>query len=263
VHQLEEVDAAHVFRRFPPSRDVCIQSSRPPLCCNPLRRFGCARSQGKRDICCIPRSASFRRCLAILPRRTTLRCAPRTPMSSTASSALTLTMGHKRRPLMTLGSSRSIVSFGSSIISQMLAVTSIPRSILAISVSLPVRRNYHGGLLVHTPMFLPAVIFVEGYSTVILSSVPPPLSTPIGCLDLCSALQIATTTMPSTLPHWHRRCLNPLSLPPSRPGRHRLVPAVPPAVPPAVLALLQLSTYSRLLPSLWLRQSILDDADKM
>jgi hypothetical protein len=147
VHQLEEVDAAHVFRRFPPSRDVCIQSSRPPLCCNPLRRFGCARSQGNRDICCFPRSASFRRCLAssvdlvILPRRTTLRCAPRTPMSSTASSALTLTMGHKRRPLMTLGSSRSIVSFGSSIISQMLAVTSIPPSILAISVSLPVRRN--------------------------------------------------------------------------------------------------------------------------
>jgi hypothetical protein len=96
-------------------------------------------------------------------------------------------------------------------------------------------------------------------STVLLSSVPPPLSTPIGCLDLCSALQIATPTTASTLPDWYRRCLNPLSLPPSRPGRHRRVPAVP----PAVFALLQLSTYSRLLPSIWLRQSILDDADKM
>jgi hypothetical protein len=103
------------------------------------------------------------------------------------------------------------------------------------------------------------LIFVEGYSTVILSSVPSPLSTPIGCLDLCSALQIATPTTASTLPDWYRRCLNPLSLPPSRPGRHRRVPAVP----PAVFALLQLSTYSRLLPSIWLRQSIHDDADKM
>ena len=94
---------------------------------------------------------------------------------------------------------------------------------------------------VPTPMSLSAPIFVEGHFIVTLSSAPPPLSTPIRCLSQCSAfiaLQLAIPTQPSTPPRWHRRCLNPLmlmllmlmlnqlSLPPSRPGRHRLTPAV-------------------------------------
>jgi hypothetical protein len=100
-----------------------------------------------------------------------------------------------------------------------------------------------------------------GLPTVILSSTPPPPSTPIRCLNLFSALQLATPPPPSTLPRWRRRyrcCLQPLllllnamQLPPSRPGRRRLIPAVP----PAVLVLPQMSTYGRLLPPIWLRQS--------
>jgi hypothetical protein len=108
-------------------------------------------------------------------------------------------------------------------------------------------------------MLLPTPIIMEGYSTVILSSAPTPLSTMIGCLDLCSALQIATPTMPSTPPHWHRRCRKPLSLPLSRLGRHCLGPAVP----TPVLVLPQLSTCSRLLNRVGPHQSfILDDPDK-
>jgi hypothetical protein len=56
-----------------------------------------------------------------------------------------------------------------------------------------------------------APTFVEGYFTVIFSSVLSPLSTPIRCLSLCSAsiaLQLATLNPTSTLPHQYRRCLN-------------------------------------------------------
>jgi hypothetical protein len=73
---------------------------------------------------------------------------------------------------------------------------------------------------VATPVLLSAPI-VEGYSTMILSSSPPSLSTPIRCLSLCStciALQLATAIPPATLPHRYRflkpllLLLNPLSL---------------------------------------------------
>jgi hypothetical protein len=97
-------------------------------------------------------------------------------------------------------------------------------------------------------MLLSAPTFV---STVILSSAPPPLSTPTRCLRLCSefiALQQATSNLPR--PH---RCLNlvvlllyQLSLPPRRPGGHRLTPAVL----PAAHVLSQLSTHNRLLLSI-------------
>jgi hypothetical protein len=66
-------------------------------------------------------------CQGILPRSTTLRCVQRTPISSTASSALTLTTGP-----MTLGSSGPIVSFEVSIISMMLVITSTPILFLVI-----------------------------------------------------------------------------------------------------------------------------------
>jgi hypothetical protein len=80
-------------------------------------------------------------CQGILPRSTTLRCVQRTPISSTASSALTLTTGP-----MTLGSSGPIVSFEVSIISMMLVITSTPRSYFWLSYP----RQYDYGLLVHT-----------------------------------------------------------------------------------------------------------------
>jgi hypothetical protein len=97
-----------------------------------------------------------------------------------------------------------------------------------------------------------APTFGGDYSTVILSSAPPSLSTPIRCLSLCSAsnaLKLATQNPPSTLSLRPRRCLNPsllvlnpLSLPPSFPGRLRLVPDVP----PAARVLPELSTHHRL-----------------
>jgi hypothetical protein len=88
---------------------------------------------------------------------------------------------------------------------------------------------------VPTPMSLLAPIFAEGYFTVTLSSAPLLLSTPIRYQSQCFAsvaLQ-AIPIKPSTLPYQHLPCLNPslllldpLLLPPRRPGRHRLVPAV-------------------------------------
>jgi hypothetical protein len=72
-----------------------------------------------------------------------------------------------------------------------------------------------------TPMLLLVPTFLDDYFTVILSSTPPPSAR----LSLCYAsvaLKLATPTPISTLPHWLRRCLNPFSFPPSRPGRHDL-----------------------------------------
>jgi hypothetical protein len=105
-----------------------------------------------------------------------------------------------------------------------------------------------------------APTFVNDYFAVILSSAPPPLSTPIRCLSLGSAsvaLQLATPNPTSTLPHRPRRwlnplllLLNPLSLPTRRPGRHPLVPSVP----PVAHVFPWLSNHHRLLQSIRLLQ---------
>jgi hypothetical protein len=83
---------------------------------------------------------------------------------------------------------------------------------------------------------------------------PPPHSMPSRCLSMGTASimsQLATPNLTLTLPHRPRRCLNQLSLPPRRPGRHRLVPAVP----PAAYVFPSLSTLYHLQLSIRLRQS--------
>jgi hypothetical protein len=77
------------------------------------------------------------------------------------------------------------------------------------------------------PMLLLAPSFVEDYCTVILSSVPSPLSAQLA--DPLPKPVLCVHHLSSILAHWPRFCLNPLSLPPNCPGRHHLVPAVPPA----------------------------------
>jgi hypothetical protein len=118
-------------------------------------------------------------------------------------------------------------------------------------------------------MILSALTFVVGYSPVILFPTPQPLSTPIRCLSLyytfLALQQLATPSPPSTLPHQPRRCvnlllllLNPLLLPPSRPGRHRLLPVVPAAAHVHNF----LSSHSRPTIDSATPVSILDDPDK-
>jgi hypothetical protein len=143
--------------------------------------------------------------------------------------------GSKTVTMMTLGSSGPIVWFGTSIISKILALTRTPRSVHAISVSLPAGYGFYDGtshpacrlrpflglgsvatkrsvvslasgswtptrfrLCVPTPMLPLDHWLPPSWSiAVILSSTPPPLSTPIRYLGMCSAFiasQLATPT---------------------------------------------------------------------
>jgi hypothetical protein len=97
---------------------------------------------------------------------------------------------------------------------------------------------------VPTLMSLSTSIFVDGYFRMTLSSAPMLLSTPICCLS--RALRPSRSTQRSRPIHRPRIVslilLNPLPLPPRRPGRHRLVPAVL----HAAHVLLQSSHHNRL-----------------